>query len=118
MDIMNGYRIIYYELQKGENVNPSPYFFSELNADFIVYKQGNNMGITRNSNLVYPSLEFLRDYIDEDGWFYHPQGFIASWGTAKYPADKPSKYSIYDIVGILKRFLSMAEYNKRHITYG
>ncbi len=105
IEIVNNFKIAYYELSSDENLNPAPFLFSKMGVDFVVYKHGNNIGIVREATLTNPSLEYLKDLIKENNWFFHPRGFIAAWGTAKYPARKPSKYSIYDIVEILKEFL-------------
>lgn len=110
INILNGYKIVSYELSNTNNGNPAPYYFLEENADFIIYKSGKNIGIVRNSNLTSPSLENLKKYIDEEGWFFHPAGFIAARGTHKYPANKESKYTIKDLVNFVAKLTT--EYRK------
>lgn len=76
--------------------------FDTYNIDFIVYQVKNNIGVIRNANLTEPSLTKLKEYIDEDGWFFHPAGFIACRGSRKHPATTPSKYTIDDIVSLVQ----------------
>lgn len=96
------YKIVSYEY---DGIIPTAYLFFEEGAHFIVYVSQNNVGIMRNGILYDIHLEGLRNYINEDGWFFHKDGFIACRGSLKYPAATPSKYSIQDIVKILKAFV-------------
>jgi len=102
---VHNFKIITYELSPEHKANPSPYFFSEEGASFCIFKQGNNIGISRNANIDSISLTGLQEYIDEEGWYFHPSGFIAAHGTYKYPAQKPSKYSVYDLLEMLRKLI-------------
>jgi hypothetical protein len=95
-------KVAYYEIPTHMNINPAPYLFEEVGVDLCVYKQGYNIGITRNINCTF-DLNKLKPMIEEDGWFFHRDGFIASRGTAKYPSTSPSKYSISNLLDMLRK---------------
>jgi len=99
------YMVAYYDIPEGLFINPAPYLFLDKGVDFCVYKMGNNIGILRNVDCKTYHLQRIQEFIDEPEWFFHKDGFLASRGTNKHPKSTPSKYSIQDILEILKRAL-------------
>ena len=86
--------------------------FEHRNVDFIIFKDDNNLGITRNALITKPDLNELKPHLEkmlrEKGaeneikeWFFHPAGFIAARGTRKHPAKTPSVLSPHDLVSLL-----------------
>ena len=86
--------------------------FEHENVDFIIFKDGNNLGITRNALIDKPDLNKLRPHLEkmlrEKGkpeefkeWFFHPAGFLVARGTRKHPAKTPSVLDPYDLVVLL-----------------
>lgn len=81
----------------------------DLGVDLIIYKDGYNLGITRNAAVTQPDLNTLKPVIqkmlEEKGkpeefkeWFFHPAGFIACRGSRKHPASSESVLSPEDLV--------------------
>ena len=58
-----------------------------------IYRDGHNQGVTRYPGRETPDLRRLQDAIAEQGWFYHPAGFLSCWGSRKSPATKRSRVS-------------------------
>jgi len=86
--------------------------FEHKNVDFIIFKDGNNLGITRNALIDEPDLNKLRPHLEkmlkEKGkpeefkeWFFHPAGFLVARGTRKHPAKTPSVLNPHDLVSLL-----------------
>jgi hypothetical protein len=44
--------------------------------------------------------------IGEDGWFLHPAGYLACWGSKKSPAQKPSRVDPYKLAKAYNRALA------------
>lgn len=59
----------------------------------IVYVDGNNLGATRPNSFTFRlDSEAVRAAVgNEDGWFFHPSGFLAARGSFKAPATTPSR---------------------------
>ena len=86
--------------------------FEHKNVDFIIFKDGNNLGITRNALIDEPDLNKLKPHLEkmlrEKGaeneikeWFFHPAGFLVARGTRKHPAKTPSVLNPHDLVLLL-----------------
>jgi len=58
----------------------------------IVFADGNNLGLTRPPTHSFRvDTDAVKEVIgDEEGWFYHPAGFLAARGSFKAPATSPS----------------------------
>jgi hypothetical protein len=59
----------------------------ELGCSAQVYSEGHNLGVFRYPGRTAPDLRRLADKLP--GWFIHPAGFLAAWGTKKSPATSP-----------------------------
>ena len=59
----------------------------------VVYVDGNNLGATRPPTFNFRlDTEAVKEVVNaEDGWFYHPAGFLAARGSFKSPAESPSE---------------------------
>jgi len=68
-----------------------------------LYKNEESLGITRYPGRDIPDLTKIKKFVNEEGWFFHPQGFLACRGSRKAPATSPSKYSLEDIKGWVKK---------------
>ena len=90
--------------------------FEYENVDFIIFKDGNNLGITRNALIDKPDLNKLRPHLEkmlkEKGaedeikeWFFHPAGFLVARGTRKHPAKTPSALNPSNLVVLLTNAL-------------
>ena len=88
----------------------------EKGVDLIIFKDGNNLGITRNANVDRPDLSKLKPFIKSalvnrragrefEEWFFHPAGFIAARGTRKHPAKTPSALTPQDLLNVLSFYL-------------
>lgn len=66
-----------------------------------LFADGNNLGVTRYPGHDSPDLRELKGKIEEEGWFFHPAGFLAARGSRKSPATSPSKYSIKELADIV-----------------
>ena len=88
--------------------------FEHKNVDFIIFKDGNNLGVTRNALIDQPDLNKLRPHLkkmlEEKGkpeefeeWFFHPAGFLVARGTRKHPAKTPSVLNPYDLLTLLAK---------------
>lgn len=104
------YSIAYYEGRATPYV--SQYLFGREGVSFIVYKDGNNIGISRNAEIERPDLNDIKSYINKlasederDSWFYHPSGFLACRGSKKNPAGEPSSIELNALVSTLAMFL-------------
>lgn len=65
----------------------------ERGADVVVFTDGHNIGAVRSDRHGGRTLdaEPLRSLVaGEEGWFFHPAGFLAARGTRKAPAASPS----------------------------
>lgn len=63
-------------------------------AKAVIYIDGNNLGVVKREDS--PSLNDgrLKTFIEnheEEGWFFHPAGFMICRGSRKAPSNKPSK---------------------------
>jgi len=88
----------------------------ENGVDLIVFRDGNNIGVTRNANNSEPDLTKLKPEIEKmlrekgrpeeaEEWFFHPAGFLAARGTRKHPAETPSALSPEDLVVAITRIV-------------
>jgi len=88
--------------------------FEHKNVDFIIFKDGDNLGVTRNALIDQPDLNKLKPHLkkklEEKGkpeefeeWFFHPAGFIMARGTRKHPAKTPSVLNPYDLLTLLAK---------------
>ncbi len=88
----------------------------ENGVSFIVYRDGNNIGIIRNAVVDEPDLNELKEVIrnvlkvknaesEFDEWFFHPMGFLVARGTRKHPAKTPSALTTQDLLNALASIL-------------
>ncbi len=85
--------------------------FELKGVDLIIFKDGNNLGITRNATINEPDLNKLKPLIAKElekrnpeelkEWFFHPQGFLVARGTRKHPAKTPSVLTPHDLLRLL-----------------
>ena len=52
-----------------------------------IYRQGFNLGVTRYPGYTKPDFRKLGPKLP--GWFVHPTGFLACWGSRKSPETRP-----------------------------
>jgi len=73
-----------------------------------VYRDGLNLGVTRYPGRDEPDLRLLADHLP--GWFIHPAGFLACWGSRKSPAEtappEGTPGDLANIVFLLERVFS------------
>ncbi|GIU69144.1 MAG: hypothetical protein KatS3mg002_0380 [Candidatus Woesearchaeota archaeon] len=61
-------------------------------AKAIVYIDGYNIGVIKASTVeARMDHPYIRNVIGSEGWFFHPAGFMAAWGSRKSPATTPSR---------------------------
>ncbi len=86
--------------------------FEEKNIRVIVFVDGNNLGVTRNSDenlrMDHPDIQaVVKNAGEESEWFAHSAGFLYCRGSRKAPATTESKVSPRDlanaVVNILKK---------------
>lgn len=72
-------------------VDPSPQLGILANAGgfhFAIFHDGMNLGVSRFPKRNKPDLLKLKGHLPQ-GWFIHPAGFLAAWGSRKAPATEP-----------------------------
>jgi len=90
--------------------------FEHKNVDFIIFRDGNNLGIVRNASTDRPDLNNLKPILEKElrdkgkleelsEWFFHPAGFIVARGTRKHPAKTPSALTPQDLLELLTSIL-------------
>lgn len=87
-------------------------------ARFLVFKDGNNLGVLREARERRHLGELLRNRIPEDGWFFHPRGHLAARGTRRAPAKDTSRFTPHDIARILAEALAETESHPRAVEAG
>ena len=71
-----------------------------------IYQDGFNMGIARYPGVDSPSLKRLSHYLpQEDGWFFHPTGFLAARGSWKNPAEDMGVITLNELIRIVQEHL-------------
>jgi hypothetical protein len=78
----------------------------ERGADFVVYREGHNIGISRkngcNTEICPPTVEVLLESKGGDEeWYRHEAGFLLCHGSRKSPAKEPSKITGDDLAKAL-----------------
>ena len=79
------------------------WLYDGMGVNFIIYKDGLNIGILRSVNESF-HLGVLKNrmtFANKDKWFAHPEGFILCWGSKKYPATEDSGVSVEDLFKLL-----------------
>lgn len=105
---VGGCKIASYE---GGSTDINQWLFMEKNAHFIIFQEGFNQIVQRNSEILEPDLNEFKEYLKNkigdkvDDYFVHPGGFIFAWGTRKQPADKPAPINFDALVLSFKNFL-------------
>lgn len=79
-------------------------------VEVIVYSEGNNIGIVRDSNSTFhvdhPTVQAVVNEVGELAeWFAHPSGFFFCRGSRKAPAPTPSKVDPWDLADAVAREL-------------
>lgn len=77
-------------------------------ARFLVFKDGNNLGILREARERAHLGRLIQHQIQEPGWFFHPRGHLAARGTRKAPAQTPSRYAPRELAQMLDTALKSA----------
>lgn len=82
-------------------------YLFENGAKIIIFIDGNNLGIIRKDNLtIRMDHDLIREATrGEEGWFFHPDGWLTARGTRKAPAENPSSVSPYDLARAAHRLL-------------
>lgn len=70
-------------------------------ARFLVFKDGNNIGILREARERAHLAKLLKSRLEEPGWFFHPRGHMAARGSRRAPASTPSRYAPQDVARLL-----------------
>jgi len=81
----------------------SGWLYDEMGVNFVIYKDGLNMGILRSVNETF-DLNIVKSkmtFENKDKWFCHPQGFILCWGSKKFPETEDSRVGIEDLFQLL-----------------
>ena len=68
-------------------------------AALVVFLDGHNLGVVKRDD-IEASLdhEAVHKLVDgEDGWFFHPNGWLVARGTRKAPAETPSMIEPEDL---------------------
>ena len=89
----------------------------ERGSRFVVFVDGNNLGITRARGETIPcaneeTIQVIADsgegWQDEGGeWFAHSAGFIMARGTRKAPMESPSKIEASELATALNSYLQV-----------
>ncbi|KAA3611595.1 MAG: hypothetical protein DWQ01_05765 [Planctomycetota bacterium] len=86
-------------------------------AKFLVFKDGNNLGVLREARERKHLGELLSPRIEEEGWFFHPRGHLAARGTRRAPARTESRYTPLQLAeilqGALEEHVEEADYEVR-----
>jgi hypothetical protein len=79
----------------------------ERGAKVVVFVDGNNIGAVRRSDvqlrLDHPAVKEV--VAGEEGWFFHPAGFLAARGTRKAPATSKSVVEPQALAGVISCLL-------------
>lgn len=80
-------------LRDPKSVTTTIILLEEHGLDVVIYADGCNLGAVRRNDLRvrmdHPAIRAATN--GEDGWFFHPAGFLAARGTRKAPATTPSR---------------------------
>ena len=83
------------------------YFMFGKGFRAVVYRSGNNLGVVRARDskvrMDHPKVKELT--AGEDGWFFHPAGFLAGRGTAKAPASSPSRIDPLELARVVDEII-------------
>ena len=74
-------------------------FLMHQGADFVIYEDGNNMGIVISDNVSRAVAPELGRALP--GWFVHASGFLVAWGTKKAQKEVPSGFKLKEIADII-----------------
>jgi hypothetical protein len=87
----------------------------ERGIRYVVFVDGNNMGITRGRGETIPCTNALTKVIIDDSgegwqsdggeWFAHSAGFLLARGTRKAPMDSPSKVDPVELAEVMNQSL-------------
>lgn len=97
----NGIRIGKASDENGDTQSISRSLFHKKKVDVVIYRDGNHVGLIRSKKSTEPDLNILSGRIEEDGWYFYPQGTMASRGTKSRPIDTKSRYTIQEIEALL-----------------
>ncbi len=79
----------------------------------IIYHDGFNLGVVRHPRRQEIDFRLLRD--DLPGWFIHPTGFLACWGSLKGPATSlppaGTPQNVDELVELLRRRIVPASFS-------
>jgi len=86
-------------ITKGKEVQTTGILFSR-GADFVIYENGNNLGVLRSKYLTKIN---LGDKLKKElpSWFHHESGFLSSWGTRKAVKSAPPSISSEQLAGLV-----------------
>jgi|SaaInl7_150m_RNA_FD_contig_21_2022702_length_959_multi_11_in_0_out_0_2 hypothetical protein len=86
-------------ITKGVETQTTGILFSK-GADFVIYEDGNNLGVLRSKYLAEVNLgNKLKSELPS--WFHHESGFLSSWGTRKAIKSTPPSISSEQLAGII-----------------
>ncbi len=92
-----------FALRVGESSSEWRSYDKEITG--FIYHHGFNLGIVRFTGRENPDLRLLA--ADLPGWFIHPSGFLACWGSFKAPATEPppagTPQNAEELVELLRR---------------
>lgn len=91
------------------------YIVRKRGALLVVYRDGNNLGVTSNASLGdrlrmdHPRIKALIEAAGESAdWHCPKDGRFCSHGTSKSPAERPSRVNVQELIAILEELLAEA----------
>lgn len=73
-------------------------------ASFVVYNDGNNIGVMRSPDNEINLGEHLKKWFPD--WFHHPNGILSCWGSVKSPKEFPYGISATYVAEIVSTLLN------------
>jgi hypothetical protein len=74
----------------------------------MIYQDGFNLGVVRHPRRKEIDFRLLREELP--GWFIHPSGFMACWGSFKAPANGPpppgTPRTVAELVELLRKYFA------------
>jgi len=73
-------------------------------AKFIVYEEGNTMGVMRSPDHWVNVGTLLKPHFPD--WFHHPDGFLSCWGSRKSPKETPPNTSTERVTELVSTIIT------------
>jgi len=72
-------------------------------AHFIIYEDGNNLGVKRSNKLDVNLGKHLQEMLPN--WFHHKAGFLSCWGSHKAPKTTPPDISATKLAELVSQIV-------------